>query len=308
MTITGTAEAEIARYLTGVRAALADLPEDVREELLEDEPAHLAEVLAEGDGPLDARLGPPERYAAELRTAAGLATPAARSSVDSAAAVVVRLRERMRRADTTIGPVLGYAHASELLRLLRPGWWILRGYLAGLLILNEFGDSSVARFVPFYGSQSWAWLLVVGVCVLASVRLGQATPRLGRPWRWGLVGGGLFLVFLALVALNLGQRNYDQYSVNYVDPFAAVTDIYPYGPDGRPLSGVALFDQNGNPLQVGDIYMCPHMQGVPPSQVDERMRFTYPLCPPPGWQPGVINPSPSATSTVAPQPTVSASR
>jgi uncharacterized membrane protein len=63
---------QIIDYLHRVRAALADLPTETRAELLEDEPAHLAEVLSEGSSGLAERLGPPEKYAAELRAAAGL--------------------------------------------------------------------------------------------------------------------------------------------------------------------------------------------------------------------------------------------
>ena len=69
-------QAALDRYLAGVREALADLPEDVRDELLEDLPAHFAEVLAEHDGSLDDRLGPPAAYAADLRAAAGLGADA----------------------------------------------------------------------------------------------------------------------------------------------------------------------------------------------------------------------------------------
>ncbi|WP_425487277.1 HAAS signaling domain-containing protein, partial [Micromonospora maritima] len=68
MTVTGQ---EITDYVDRVRAALADLPPSVRDELTEDLPEHLAEVAAEGDGALVDRLGPPEAYAAELRTVAG---------------------------------------------------------------------------------------------------------------------------------------------------------------------------------------------------------------------------------------------
>ncbi|MFF3866939.1 HAAS signaling domain-containing protein, partial [Micromonospora sp. NPDC001898] len=60
-------EQEIVDYVTRVRAALADLPPTVRDELTEDLAEHLAEVAAEGDEPLADRLGAPEAYAAELR-------------------------------------------------------------------------------------------------------------------------------------------------------------------------------------------------------------------------------------------------
>ncbi|MEE3919703.1 hypothetical protein V2I01_19575 [Micromonospora sp. BRA006-A] len=46
MTVTGQ---EITDYVDRVRAALADLPPAVRDELTEDLPEHLAEVAAEGE-------------------------------------------------------------------------------------------------------------------------------------------------------------------------------------------------------------------------------------------------------------------
>lgn len=68
-------------YLAGLRAALADLPDGEVGEILDDVGAHLAELDPDDD--LVARLGPPQAYAAELRTAAGY--PAAPVAVDTTA-------------------------------------------------------------------------------------------------------------------------------------------------------------------------------------------------------------------------------
>jgi hypothetical protein len=62
---------DVRRYAAAVRAALADLDAAERGALLDDLEAHLAEVAAESGAPLAERLGPPERYAAELRVAYG---------------------------------------------------------------------------------------------------------------------------------------------------------------------------------------------------------------------------------------------
>ncbi|HEY0696218.1 MAG TPA: hypothetical protein VGD43_00230, partial [Micromonospora sp.] len=75
-------EQEIARYVGEVRRELADLPPETRDELLEDLPEHLTEVAAEADGPLADRLGTPQAYAAELRTAAGFGPPAEPPGLD----------------------------------------------------------------------------------------------------------------------------------------------------------------------------------------------------------------------------------
>src|SRR5437879_11711511 len=64
---------DVAAYAASVRAALSNLPRDQSEVLLEDLEDHLREVVAEAEGPLAERLGPPEHYAQELRTAYGAA-------------------------------------------------------------------------------------------------------------------------------------------------------------------------------------------------------------------------------------------
>ena len=60
---------DVASYAAAVRAALGHLPDDERESLLEDLENHLAEVASESDLLLSDRLGKPEDYAAELRSA-----------------------------------------------------------------------------------------------------------------------------------------------------------------------------------------------------------------------------------------------
>jgi uncharacterized membrane protein len=78
---TGTTVArsqEAQSYLDRVGAALADLPEEERADLLDELGTHVDEIAAEGTSSLEARLGSPDDYAAELRASAGL--PPARAS------------------------------------------------------------------------------------------------------------------------------------------------------------------------------------------------------------------------------------
>jgi hypothetical protein len=66
-----TARATTAEdYLRHVRFALRDLPWSTRRDLISELRGHLDELPAETD--LEARLGPPEEYAADLRSAVGL--------------------------------------------------------------------------------------------------------------------------------------------------------------------------------------------------------------------------------------------
>jgi hypothetical protein len=191
--------------------------------------------------------------------------------------------------------------------MLRPGWWVLRGYLAGLLILAAFFGG--ARWLPIYDSPTLAWLIVVGVCVAVSVRLGQATPGLAKWLRFGVNAGGLLLLILAAATLNPSQQRFDSAPpagdsyVEVYNPSQWVTDVYPYDQNGRPLSGVRLLDQNGNPIRLGDPSLC--FDETVDKRAALRMKnpFTsYPLCPPDGWGPNVT-PAPTPTPTRAPTPT-----
>ena len=64
------------RFLSRMRAALSDLPPTEVTELLEDTEEHVRELAREhGEDQLELRLGSPEAYAAELRSAAGYPPP-----------------------------------------------------------------------------------------------------------------------------------------------------------------------------------------------------------------------------------------
>ncbi|WP_245899338.1 hypothetical protein [Nonomuraea indica] len=146
-----------ARYAQAVRTALAGHPD--AEELLDDLDDHLAEIAAESEVPLVERLGPPAAYAEELVAAYG-GRPASRQKR--------RLRplERLRDLHVNLmgkGPYRGFV---GFLPELRPGWWVLRGYLLAM-ILAGFADDLV---VP---GDALGWLLVVAFAA-ASVWWGRS--------------------------------------------------------------------------------------------------------------------------------------
>ena len=211
----GMTEREIADYVERVRRALADLSPADRDELLEDLPEHLAEVAAEDAGALVDRLGTPEAYAAELRAAAGLRAPDPSPDLDErVAAAVHRLRGRLRVLDARVGPVIGYANASEFLKLLVPAWWVLRGYLVAMLIAVVF---TVGPFglLPRLGGSGLAAVLLLAVCVVGSIWLGRRTRR-SQGWRRHLLNlGTLVLVIFGVVGfIDADQRNCQ---TNYYD-------------------------------------------------------------------------------------------
>ncbi len=276
---------EITEYVARVRAALADLPADVRRELLEDLPEHLAEVGHETGGSLTDRLGPPEAYAAELRAAAGLPSPVTRVTLDDRAASAVRaVRDRLGALDVATGPLLGYARGSEFLRLLQPAWWVLRGYLA-VLALAMVGGGQLG-VVPRIGDSSLAALPLLALAVLGSIWLGRRAGRLPRVPRLvvNLAGALIVLIGLAgVLGIDARARSDGYYTPSYNDnPYSDVQDLYVYDGDGRLMNGVRVFDQDGRPVELGNPYWCPEAEGQLGPHGDplpDRPRYVYPFCP-----------------------------
>ncbi|WP_405113672.1 hypothetical protein OG559_07245 [Micromonospora sp. NBC_01405] len=294
-------EQEIADYVTRVRAALADLPPPVRDELTEDLAEHLAEVAAEGDGPLADRLGTPEAYAAELRTAAGAGGPAAVRNLDQrATAAAASLRARLRVVDRNLGPVLGYASASEYLRLLRPAWWVLRGYLAAMLI-TMITTGAPFGLLPRLGGSTLAALLLLGVCVVASVWLGRRTPTLGRWPRIALRAGTVGLAVFAFAGFvdaddRLGWNESGYQPTSEQVPY--VRDVFVYDSEGRLVENVRLFDREGNSIRLG--YPECEREGLP----ELGAAPAYPYCPEHApFRSGPVGPRPSSSlPTLGPAP------
>jgi hypothetical protein len=221
-------------YLAAVRAALADLPEEEREDLLTDVRASLVEAAAESGGNLAARVGPPEEFAAELRAAAGLHAPP----------------RRERRFQVVARRLLG----DPQLRRLVPIWWVARAYVAVGAIALLLGASWSIKYtvVPHVGNGLGGLLTVLGAIVL-SVWLGLRTrPRL--------------LVELVLVAaavpvlVHLSHPAAPRPEVVYyfATPSAylpglsyngaPIDNIYPYSRDGHLLHDVLLYNGAGTPL------------------------------------------------------------
>lgn len=299
---------EIDYYYERVAAALADLPAETREELLDDLPAHFAEVIAEQGGPLIERLGPPATYAAELRAAAGLDADPAPAAKDRAPIVIYyeRLRAALPDLDRRAGQVIGYPRATEFLRLLRPAWWIARAVCIVVLVF-------AADIVPtdrFDDPLGW---LLLAVAIVVSVRIG-ATGRPRMP-RWVgftvtavAVVGALFLVTNTDGLLYRFSGDYSPQSSYFPPAWQGVSDVYPVDEHGRPLDNVTLYDQDGNPIRVGDYWRC-----QPTDSPIEPPPPTYPLCkgprlgsPAPTTTPSDSGPA-SASPAVAGTPSTSAS-
>lgn len=265
---------EVAAFLDAVRTHLTDLDAEEQREILDGLGADLAELVDE-QGP--EALGDPAAYAAELRQAAGLEAKPARAGRTRSIreSVIVFLDACHARFDATVEKAPGDARA--VLDWARPLWWIARAWLAVQLVQYVFGDSwAVFRVVPDLDGFGWPALLVA---VLGSVAVG-----LGRVWPGGDRGlvARLSLLVLNLVAILsmlavLGQPGDDtRYGTGYAEGYGDaqqaqidggldsgiddqagiysngdwVSNIYPYDAAGKPLVGVQLYDQNGEPINV----------------------------------------------------------
>ncbi|MEV4757439.1 hypothetical protein AB0J86_20300 [Micromonospora sp. NPDC049559] len=298
-------EQEVAHYVERVRAALADLPPRVRDELLEDLPEHLTEVAAEADGALTERLGPPEAYAAELRAAAGVAATRTAPTVDQrVATAVVTVRRRLREIDGRLGPVIGYARASDFLRLLRPAWWVLRGYLVAM-VLAVFLSSQVG-VLPRLGDSLVGGAMLLAGTVTGSIWLGRRSPGYRRWQKVALNVAAALLVLFGLGSLvdldrSAGGRMYEPAAID--NAYSNVQDVYVYDRQGRLLRDVRLFDQNGQPIRLGYPWCAESQQTFA-----EQPWPTYPYCPgsapfqffAPGGGPGSPLASPTPAETASP--------
>jgi hypothetical protein len=254
--MTGTTVArsqEAQSYLDRVGAVLADLPEEERADLLDELGTHVDEIAAEGTSSLEARLGSPEDYAAELRASAGL--PPARTG----GRVVARLRARTE--PWLARPVV--VSAGEFLVALRPAWWVTRGWVAGAALAHLTSSSPWDySLLPVPGGTIGFWGTVVAIVVSVQIGRGRIHPA-NRHWRHTVTAMNVTLA-IALLPVLSSLSDASQYSVYLgtrrveVPPQEGVYsggtqvwNIYPYDAAGRMLHDVRLYDQGGNPLSLG---------------------------------------------------------
>ena len=254
---TTVAGAEVHRYLQAVRAHLTDLSPDDKDELLEDLEEHLLEVAAEEDGTLEERLGPPAAYAEELRVSAGLAAWS-----EGEAGLIDRLShsQPIRRAAAALETPQARA-LRGFVEDVRPGWWVLRGYL-GILILGVISARnnglSLRESIPIplaFGSYVWG-VILVPIAIWVSVQLGRRAARDKRAWLVSLAATAVVLGagFTVLGDLGSGAYAYADDGSTIEAPYlhhedgTAIANICPYSTDGKLLTGVLLFDSRGRAI------------------------------------------------------------
>jgi hypothetical protein len=275
---------EVEEYVAAVRRALTDLPRAEQDDLLAEVEASLLEAVAEGAGPISARLGAPEQFAAELRAAAGLHEPAPPVPSES---------DLGRRLRAFGGRILAHPAVTVLRRLgreLAPIWWVLRAYLAVGALAWALGYTWSLRLpiVPRFGSGETG-LAAIGIAVVVSVWLGLELRRHGSPFpRLAVVVNmALLLAAIPVVAQATDTSSYDNLVARANAPVpqpppgllyngAAVENIYPYSRDGRLLHDVLLYDSTGRALDL------PAFHGLDPNRryvtIRRRMLFnSFPI-------------------------------
>jgi hypothetical protein len=326
--VNSTAQDEITAYVAGVHEALSELPEHTRLELLEDLAEHLAEVRAEGLGTLVERLGAPEAYAAELLATAGFVggfpEPPPAPQVSPLESLRADATAFLKRADVKVGPVIGYSTASEFLVLLRPAWWVLRGYLAAMAAAYLLDDRRrVLGLLPRIGDSELVAIALLGGCVIVSIVFGRKAFDLSRWPKYGLWSASTLLVLFAISGFvdadqSMRWGSYDVVGNDVPNPYSNVQDVYVYDKEGKLVEGARLYDQDAMPIQLGNAYCTDPITG----EYAHSRNLGYPYCPEnvpfgpsaspsslapsstPAPSPSVATPSPSVnvTATVRPSP------
>lgn len=254
---------DVRRYLQAVEAELSDLGAEDRSELLADVEEHLTDVAAEDEGSLEERLGEPAAYANELRSSAGF---------PPRSVAVTASREPVWRS--LIGRVASdkrFRSGRAFLAEIEPGWWVLRGYLAIVVV----AEMSRADF-PFPRVNGNQFLGLVGVvlAVWGSVALGRLARRSRTASAMSIVASVLIaLVGLATIADARSQQvAYEEQApppggVRHWDGSEAL-NLCPYTSEGEPLSDVQVFDQAGRPIT--EIPRVPDTRGDDPMNVYPR--------------------------------------
>ncbi|HUR14587.1 MAG TPA: hypothetical protein VM097_08860 [Mycobacteriales bacterium] len=241
-----TTSPEAQAFLAAVEQELIDLPADDRRELLDDLALHLVE--RDGDAS-SAPLGSPQEYARELRDAAGLP---ARAAVG---------RRRFRAAVDRLVAARAVAEVRGFMPLLRPAWWVLRGYLVVAVVALQ--DVNGTRDFPVPALWGSHVLGVGGVLAAATASVVLGRCRLPRSAAALVVAANLTLLVIAGNLMSDARWRLVRVEVRDVassSPFTdsplvsehgPVTNVFPYDASGRPLDGVLLYDQDGRPLLVG---------------------------------------------------------
>ena len=257
----------------GLEADLAEALDDPTRPITGEIPvATGASTSPSGDGPtqklpraagptsvldLAARFGSPETYADELRSAAGLPAALPGGSGRRRRTPFDALRVR---TDALVDGVVTHRRwpaVRDFLVSLRPVWWVARGWALFVVVASVFG-------IPFgIGPRGFFAFLLFVAAVVVSVQHGRGIWS--PPERFA--GVVRVLNVLAIVALPIAVTVLDGPDNGYVEETYVVeampvedgvylggepaTNLFVYGPDGLPVDGARIVDDEMRPVVVG---------------------------------------------------------
>jgi hypothetical protein len=268
---------DVSEFLDKVRARLADLTDEEREELLGGLEADLMELVA--DGGTVAELGDPRAYADELRAAAGLerrtrsgrAAGVRRPRRPAREVVTDVLDGSRRRWEERMASRPGLTATWGVVVQLRPVWWVLRAWVFVQVLDAQIGPWEWPTLIPRFGDD------LTGLLVLAGAVVGSVLMGLGRVWpathstrsvaaRVVLLLLNSFAVLqLAVVADTFPSASFlheqahpcsvglcagQGITAGVLNDGKVVRNVFAYDADGNPLQGVRLYDQTGEPLAI----------------------------------------------------------
>ncbi|MGN0066004.1 MAG: hypothetical protein ACI379_17345 [Nocardioides sp.] len=281
---------EVEAFVASVRDAFSDLDPEEREELLGGLEADVSELVAD-HGPQ--ALGDPAVYARELRSAAGLPEPGrTRRGVSGAvpvAATVEAWLDRARGLALHALDLLPWGMA-DVVRVLRPVWWLVRAWALVALVNIWWRGSTGPEFLPT-GSVGLGVLILVVAGVL-SVMVG--TRRMW-PARNALAARLVLLAVNALALVVAPALALDAYDRTYWDGYEdgvngslgsgdsdglwldgrRVCNLQPFDAEGNQLAAVQLFDQAGRAVDVdcNDAYAPGHRTTAYPWYLGDVARW-----------------------------------
>jgi hypothetical protein len=144
---------------------------------------------------------------------------------------------------------------------LRPAWWVLRGYLAALILSAALSGGYSLGPIPNPTTKHGLFQIFASVVAIwLSVRIGRRSRALPQGARFLAVSANVLIAFIAVAVLGhmhtfayselIGTANPEQSPFTAAFAAGPVTNIYPYSQDGKPLTNVLLFDQDGRPITV----------------------------------------------------------
>ena len=194
-------------FANKVRVELGHLTSEQIADLTDGLEADIASSLDDG-----ADIGSAKKYATDLLAAAGMS-----KDIDVAPNAVDVFINKVRRWFVSISD-------------LEPAWWIFRAWVATQLIgWLLFGDQSSSPGYLEWRNMQWGGIVVLGVTLYVSVRIGRAKPT---RWKTALSISHVVLAVAGLAFMFVSPRG-ESLSIGFLNPppgqsscqFVSVPDV-----------------------------------------------------------------------------------